>query len=341
MAAEVAAAAISAGAALAGSAANQIAVGRANKRGQKLFHEQIQNQWNMWDATNRYNSYENQIRLMQQAGINPAYMYGQGNGTDGTASQSSGPSAPNMQAANFDGMAAGIGNAANLYLSNQVAQKELLLKDKELGIKADAVAVQEYEAKTHFYKALSDMGVNDETIELIKAQKGTEIARAANLQKEGVILDEQGKQAVIDSYVAEMTKDERIKSFMLANKLTEAQLKEALAHANLMNAQEVAQALANIITRETSAATIAGVDLENKVKENEGYNQDMGDFGYYVDKMLGIVGQVAGFAIYHKIFGGEKLPKGMSKKEYEEFLIKKFGKVTGSEKYVNGGNGIN
>ena len=43
MAAEVAAAAISAGAALAGSAANQIAVGRANKRGEKLFHDTFSN----------------------------------------------------------------------------------------------------------------------------------------------------------------------------------------------------------------------------------------------------------------------------------------------------------
>jgi hypothetical protein len=54
--------------------------------------------WNrtvdMWNANNRYNSFENQSRLMEEGGLNPAVMYGfQGGGSANLATSDSSPQA--------------------------------------------------------------------------------------------------------------------------------------------------------------------------------------------------------------------------------------------------------
>ena len=73
---------------------NQAALMQKQIEAQKQM-QRNQNQWNldMWNKQNEYNTPSNQRSLYEDAGLNPSYFMGQGNGTAGSV-QSSTMSAP-------------------------------------------------------------------------------------------------------------------------------------------------------------------------------------------------------------------------------------------------------
>lgn len=74
------AAAISGGAQLAGAGLNALATGRQNKRSRQFSREMYQRQYDdtvaFWNMQNEYNSPQQQMKRLQDAGLNPALMYG-------------------------------------------------------------------------------------------------------------------------------------------------------------------------------------------------------------------------------------------------------------------------
>ena len=76
---------------------NQVALMEKQIEAQKQL-QRNQNQWNldMWNKQNEYNTPYNQRSLYEDAGLNPSYFLGQGNGTAGSVQSStmSAPSAP-------------------------------------------------------------------------------------------------------------------------------------------------------------------------------------------------------------------------------------------------------
>ena len=69
-----------------------------NEQNRQLYERGIQNQWDMWNANNAYNSPAAQRQRLQAAGVNPALGLLNGANT-GTAEATSAPSAPQMQGA--------------------------------------------------------------------------------------------------------------------------------------------------------------------------------------------------------------------------------------------------
>ncbi|AXF52010.1 MAG: DNA pilot protein [Microviridae sp.] len=127
--------AISAGAAALGTGANAIAQGKMNKRAERfnreMFEKQGQRELEYWRLQNEYNSPIAQMQRLQDAGLNPNLVYGNGATAEGGPLRAGGaPSAPNFKASNYD-------------FSNVVDQV-LAVKQRQAGIKlteaqADAV----------------------------------------------------------------------------------------------------------------------------------------------------------------------------------------------------------
>ena len=108
------------------------------KYDKEMYEQQLADTWEMWNATNEYNSASNQVSRLKEAGLNPAMMLGSMNA--GSASASSTPSLaatarPNMQAPQidpgrlmdaaariFDGASSGIEKYQQLKLSNQAIE---------------------------------------------------------------------------------------------------------------------------------------------------------------------------------------------------------------------------
>lgn len=75
-----------------------------NEYNQRMLTQQIQNQWQMWNAENEYNSPEAQMQRYQDAGVNP-YM-AMGNVSSGNASSMTAPSAAPADASGLQQMGA-------------------------------------------------------------------------------------------------------------------------------------------------------------------------------------------------------------------------------------------
>lgn len=103
-----------------------------NEMQERLFNQQIANDWKMFDATNTWNSAAEQRKRMEEAGFNPNMIFGSGLGS---AQNISSPSAPNLATAQVqpvDAFARSIGNSVG-----DAAQVMALLSQSR---KADAEA---------------------------------------------------------------------------------------------------------------------------------------------------------------------------------------------------------
>lgn len=172
----VAAAAISAGAALAGTGAQAASVGKANKRGARVAKEmqQIGNEFSAneaqkyrdWARSQYELEYENESpaakrRRLEEAGFNP-YMAMQGSGAQasgasapsGSSPTSSIPSTPQQQAAQFN--FSGVSDAINSYYQNQK-----LVTDTE-GSALDNKLTQTFGSDAQRAKIANDLGGNFE-----------------------------------------------------------------------------------------------------------------------------------------------------------------------------------
>lgn len=102
------AAAITAGASLAGTAAGISSTGKLNKANRQW-------QTDMMHYTNWYNSPEQQMKRFEEAGLNPHLIYGQGNAGNMVA-----PSQPNQHVPNYN-----FADAAAAYVSTRKQQTEI------------------------------------------------------------------------------------------------------------------------------------------------------------------------------------------------------------------------
>jgi hypothetical protein len=125
---ETDAAAIQAGAQLAGTTANMISAANANKKQRQWQTEQYNKQREHalqdWEMQNRYNSPEEQMRRLKQAGLNPNLVYGQGAvANNSTSIRSSNAESTPMQPMRVD--AGGIGEAVNTYFNVMMSKQEM------------------------------------------------------------------------------------------------------------------------------------------------------------------------------------------------------------------------
>ena len=79
---------------------NKKLVRETNAQNYKMFQENLQNQWDMWNATNAYNDPSAQRERLQAAGLNPWLMMNGSNA--GNAQGAITPTAPTSQAPHVD-----------------------------------------------------------------------------------------------------------------------------------------------------------------------------------------------------------------------------------------------
>lgn len=155
---------------------NQAALMQKQIEAQKQL-QRNQNQWNldMWNKQNEYNTPYNQRSLYEDAGLNPSYFMGQGNGTAGSVQSStmSAPSAPTP--AGDYGFLGSLGsdilqqellkseirkNNSDAGLSNTQSNVMLEMKDYEIKLKQSVTNMNEASKKVY-----------DQNVENLKAQK--------------------------------------------------------------------------------------------------------------------------------------------------------------------------
>jgi len=144
------AAAIAAGASLGGTGLSAMAQGSANRKtrewNERMYDKQKQDNLDFWNLQNSYNTPQQQMQRYQEAGLNPALMYG--NGTPGNAS--SAPDAPTAMPLNHKAPDLNIGQAFDTYFNVQT-QAQRLSNEKQIGnnLAIDAlIKTQDQQAKT-------------------------------------------------------------------------------------------------------------------------------------------------------------------------------------------------
>lgn len=157
-----------------------------NKNQEALMQKQIeaqkqlqrnQNQWNldMWNKQNEYNTPFNQRSLYEDAGLNPSYYLGQGNGTAGSVQSStmSAPSAPTPA-----GDYGFLGSLGTSIFQQELLKSEIRKNNSDAGLNDTQsnimLEMKEYEIKVK--QSVADMNESnkklyDQNIENLKSQK--------------------------------------------------------------------------------------------------------------------------------------------------------------------------
>lgn len=147
--------------------ANKDIAQMANEHNEAMLNKQIQQEWDMWDAENEYNSPAAQMQRYADAGVNP-YM-SVGNVSSGNASSMSSPSAqpaavPQMQGAtimpaDLSGLS-GLRGIASRFVEMMQAKEDI--KGKQLDNQGKEIE-NNYKADmfiVNMYKAMQDAGLS-------------------------------------------------------------------------------------------------------------------------------------------------------------------------------------
>ena len=180
MAPAVMAAIVAGIASLLGGAMSAISVSRTNKKN-------IDNQWQMWNATNEYNEPLQDVSRMQQAGLNPNLAFG------GTPYHASPVNVGNSQPVNFDFFGTSMLNALNMHqqtkhfefdidnkaLDNLMKNIEWSWKDEELQQRYDLNAQELANLKETFNRIQKEVDKIGQDIKESEARRLlTELHRA-------------------------------------------------------------------------------------------------------------------------------------------------------------------
>lgn len=167
---------------------------------------------NYWDYTN----YENQVKHMKEAGLNPALFYakgGQGGATGGGQAQGVGlPSTtPTMARIQAQGMGAQLQNIlSQVELNKAVAKKTDAEADKIKG-----VDTQLAEAEAKLKERIANL--QDTVEKVLNSQEKMNAANYFKIQAEERKVWEEARKAVVDAEIAEKTKDANIEAAAIAN----------------------------------------------------------------------------------------------------------------------------
>lgn len=132
----------------------------------KTNRENIQNQWDMWNATNEYNSPEAQMERYKDAGLNPNLIYGQQNTTQPMNVGLANPPQSNLQGFGT------LGDYVNLLMAKEkLTEQELnneILRDT-LTARKNSYIYGNAKTLSEINKAYSDINVNNANIEKVNS----------------------------------------------------------------------------------------------------------------------------------------------------------------------------
>lgn len=235
----------------------------------------IQNQWNldMWNRQNAYNSPENQVRLMQNAGLNPALL------TDGSFSPAQSLQSANLQAGDVSAAQNAVSNSKLAHIQaissvaqigNLIAQTQNLREEtRSKRIENDrALAYDEsLQPTSRYYDPETGNDIPDLVVwQSLHPRQVPEVEIKPGYKNKGQ-LEAVIRLAESNSLIAEAK--ERTSAAMLQKKIIEAQDKnpqvvEALTKIPLATYQNVLKTTAKILQDTKLSSTQEGLILSQK-----------------------------------------------------------------------------
>lgn len=232
------------------------------KYDKEMYEQQLADTWEMWNATNEYNSASNQVSRLKEAGLNPAMMLGSMNA--GSASTSSTPSLaatarPNMQAPQID--PGRLMDAAVQIFSGASSGIE---KYQQLKQSNQAIESRDIDLKTQAYRNLIELqersrNIRDKDLQYaIQSALKDDMIRLGRSSANNAELESEAKRAQI-SY--QMTQN-ALASINLQYLPQEKQLSIAQSIANLNNTVLDGKLTKNQIQKLVIDCKIAGLDYQ-------------------------------------------------------------------------------
>lgn len=186
----------------------------------EMYQRQYDDNLKLWNMSNNYNAPQEQMKRLQEAGLNPNLIYGSGGQTGGTASPASAPSAGNMD---FKPTAIDLPRAAgtafdkyfdyqvkNAQLDNLKAQNDVILEEANLKrAQTGAVNVQ--------------TGLNTEAL---PHDLDYRIQRAANAGNKAVISANEAEIVLATKPATIQQAAEKLIQMRTGNKMTDEQIQK-------------------------------------------------------------------------------------------------------------------
>lgn len=226
---------------------NLQATRETNQLNKQMFDQSIAYQNEMFDKTNAYNAPANQVKLLQQAGINPAAVYG--NGSTANAFMPSSPSAPSMVAGHVDPVdyswiPNSIDMGVNAYFNNQVLSNDVVKGRYDSQIAKVNAEKELRNLEYNCMKVMNDAKSSEYAKEQAKVTlyilKKTERDSITQAQWSTKIMEQEYKKAIQSIQESRLRQDAQRIANQYAPKMSEAQLKQY--HANVAACYAAARA---------------------------------------------------------------------------------------------------
>lgn len=201
-----------------------------------------QQQNEFFDKTAEYNSAANQKARLEEAGLNPALMYGLGGGQGGSTGGAGGGSGAAMQGvSNIGTQAVAMGLQAKMQESqialNNASASKMRMEAAAIGNESEKTVAETDRVKQETLKAFQETNSIEETIDLIKQQTKTEEQKTALTQMETAVKKIMGEELVQSIIVGKA------------------------------NAEKITQETENMkIAYEKVLSEINGLDIDNSIK---------------------------------------------------------------------------
>lgn len=241
---------------------NKELVRETNKQQKELFDRSLAWSEDMWNKSNAYNDPSAQVDRLLKAGINPAYVLG--NGSMAEASPMSSPSAPSLtpphvDAVNFDSVGAAAQNGVNTLMQSRMNDAQIGYVNAQRG-KTENESAQLAQSMPYYVEHLQNIAKGEgwkadiarTELAYLQAINGQRISREFGNNR---LLERQIKQA-----------DEQYIGYQLQNQLARVQL----AYAPKLNEAQLNQYYTAVNEMKANISlTMARADLTNEQKLSE------------------------------------------------------------------------
>lgn len=292
---------------------NKELVRETNAQQKELFDRSLAWSEDMWNKSNAYNDPKNQVDRLLKAGINPAFVLG--NGSMAEASPMSSPSAPSLtppqvEALDFGNVGNQINNSVNTMMQSRMNDAQIGYVNAQRG-KVENESAQLAKSMPYYVEQLQNIAKGEgwkadiarTELAYLQAINGQRISREFGNNR---LLERQIKQA-----------DEQYIGYQLQNQLAKVQL----AYAPKMNEAQLSQYYTAVNEMKANISlTMARADLTNEQKLSEIENRNgiiidnqMKDIAKDVkDKIKQVSIDLAKQELFNKEYEGKLLNKELS-----------------------------
>lgn len=239
---------------------NKKLVRETNAQNYKMFQENLQNQWDMWNATNAYNDPSAQRERLQAAGLNPWLMMNGGNA--GNAQGAITPTAPTAQAPHVDPVdTSGLGSPFRTYMELENATRQIRMTEKQI---EGQQRYNEHQALGNFFDfatlwdRIKSIGLDRETKSFVKD--------FTKMQLQAYAADFETQRVMTQETLANIRENTKLLQQSQEVSRTQALLNESGVKTNAMQVHKMLQDIRESVSR--VAVNLANRDLSYAEYQN-------------------------------------------------------------------------